>query len=521
VTHERDRIRRGSVVLVTLLFLTPGLFVVWRAAHLGRSVTDLAGELAGPAARSAQLALLVGVSSAVLGTTLAWLVTCTDLPGRRVWRILLVLPIVLPSFAGTTAVLAGFTPGGFLRSIWTFVGIEPPRRIRGLFPAWLLLTVFSYPFVLMPVAARLRALRSSLDESARLLGATSREIFFRVTLPQIRAAIVGGTLIVMLYMLSEFGAVQLLGFDTLTRVIYATRQVDRATSFTASAMLFVASLLLVMSMRAGRGRELVDDRAALRDGPPVALGRTRPLAMMACASVVLVGVVAPVSSLLVWAERGIRNQRVSIGDLVTPALNTAQVAVVTSLVTVAVVLPVAMSVVRHRDPLGRIGAISVVSGFALPALVIALAIAVLTLNTPVIDRFYQTLPLLILAYVIHFGSQALASVEQGVRSVSGPILDSGRLLEPSWWRRGVRVELPLMRSGLLAGGGLVMLAVVKELPATLLLAPIGFRTLSTEVWASFEEGFLADAALASLALLLVSATMSWLLVFRERAAPGE
>jgi iron(III) transport system permease protein len=89
------------------------------------------------------------------------------------------------------------------------------------------------------------------------------------------------------------------------------------------------------------------------------------------------------------------------------------------------------------------------------------------------------------------------------------------MLESSWWRRLTRVELPLMRNGLVAGGGLVMLAVIKELPATLLLAPIGFRTLATDVWASFEEGFLADAAVGSLALITVSGVLSWLLVFRR------
>jgi iron(III) transport system permease protein len=507
--------RQLVVTAIAALFVAPGVLVIWRAVNLGGSAADTLAELREPAWRSVQLAVLVSLSAAVLGTTLAWLTTCSDLPGRRVWSVLLVLPIALPSFVGTTAILAGFTPGGLLADLWTAVGAEPPQRIRGLFPSWLLLTVFSYPFVLLPVAARLRALRTSLDESARLLGASPIEIFMRVTLPQIRAAIVSGALIVALYMLSEFGAVQLLGFDTLTRVIYATRQVDRATSFMAAAMLFAASLIVIAVVRARHSHVASDERTAADHTRLVRLGWTAPLAVLACTGVVAVGVAAPLSSLITWAARGVRDGRVKLGDLLTPIQNTAQVAVLTALIALLVVLPVAVSAVRHRDFAGRLAGVAIVSGFALPAIVIALSIAVLALNTPVLDRFYQTMPLLLVAYVVHFGSQALGSVEQGVRAVSPAVVDSGRMLESSWWRRLMRVELPLMRNGLVAGGGLVMLAVIKELPATLLLAPIGFRTLATDVWASFEEGFLADAAAGSLALITVSGLLSWLLVFRR------
>jgi iron(III) transport system permease protein len=461
----------------------------------------------------------VAVTTAVLGTALAWLVTCSDLPLRRLWRLLLVVPIALPSFVTATAVLAGFTPGGPLRGLWELVGLEAPRRIRGFVPTWIVLSASTYPFVMMPVAARLRVLSPSLEESARLLGSSAWGVFRRITLPQIRSAIAGGALIVALYMCSEFGAVQLLGYDTLTRVIYATRQLDRATSFTAAAILFAASIALVGAVRA-TSRTTVDDRTAVQQARPVRLGRWTPIALLACGLTVGVGLVAPLSSLAVWAVRGIRDDRLDTSALGTALGNTAMVSVIAAAVTVIAVLPVARGVVRRGDASSRVAAIAVVSGFALPAIVIALSIAVLTLNTPGLDRLYQTMPLLIVAYVIHFGSQALGSVEQAVRGVAPPVLDSAHLLEPSRWRRFQRIELPLMRPGLVSGAGLVMLAVVKELPATLLLAPVGFRTLSTEVWNSFEEGFLADAAVGSLIMVVVSASFTWLLVVRERVTAG-
>ena len=148
---------------------------------------------------------------------------------------------------------------------------------------------------------------------------------------------------------------------------------------------------------------------------------------------------------------------------------------------------------------------------------IALALAVVTLNTPVLEPLYQTTGLLVFAYVVHFGSQALASTEQALRAVPDGLRESSRLLEPSRARRWRRVDLPLMRPGLFAGAGLVLLATVKELPATLLLSPIGFSTLATETWASYEDGFYAEAGVAAIVLIVLSGVLTWFLVLRRSA----
>ena len=161
---------------------------------------------------------------------------------------------------------------------------------------------------------------------------------------------------------------------------------------------------------------------------------------------------------------------------------------------------------------------SVVVGFAIPGIVIALSLAVLTLNTPLLNRFYQSSGLLVLAYVIHFGSQALAGTETAVRAVPDHVRESGKLLEPNALRRAWSIDWPLMRPGLLAAGGLVMLSTLKELPITLLLSPIGFSTLATEIWSSYEEGFYAATGLASLVLIAISATLTWVLVLRRSEA---
>ena len=507
---------RLACALVGALFAAPAAVVLARAASLGGDLVPLARQLGGPLWRSVQLAGLVSATAAVVGTLLAWVVTRTDLPGRRLWRVVLVLPLVLPSFVGAAALVAGLAPGGIVHLVLEAVGITPPRRFRGLGPAWLVLSAFTYPYVLLPVSARLSTVPQSLHDSARLLGHSAWSAFVRVTLPHIQASVAASTLLVFLYTLSELGAVQLVGFDTLTRVVYASRLVDRPTSFGAAALLAVLAAGAVFGERRLRGRARTDSGVALVPGRPVRLGWAAVPATAACALVAAVGLLVPLASLGLWAQRGLASGRVELGQLVGPARSTAAVGVAAALLAVLAVLPLALASVRRPHPSAGLATVGVASGFAVPGLVIALSLAYLTLNTPLLGRFYQSAALLVVAYVVHFGLQALGSNEQAVRSVPDPVRESATLLEASRWRRVTRIELPLMAPNLAAGGGLVLLSTVKELPATLLLAPIGFTTLATTIFNAYEDGFYAEVGAASLLLVAVSATLTWLLVLRRR-----
>ncbi len=161
----------------------------------------------------------------------------------------------------------------------------------------------------------------------------------------------------------------------------------------------------------------------------------------------------------------------------------------------------------------------VVGGFALPGLVIALALVFWTLGAPEpFASLYQTLPLLVGAYVLHFGALALGTAQVAVAGIPRSLEDAARVLGGGRLRRFARVELPLMAPGLAAGAGLVLLSAMKELPATLLLAPAGFPTLATRIWSAAEDAFWADASLAALALVAVSGVLTWLLLIRRGRA---
>lgn len=508
-------------VLLGLLFAVPLGYLVVRSAQLGGGVLDvLASEDAlGPLTRTLTLAASVAIGCTVLGTSVAWLVTRTDVPGRRVWRVLLALPLVIPSFVGALAMLASFAPGGLLDQL---VGFARPPRIEGFWGAFAVLTLLSYPYVYLPVVARFASLPPSLEESGRALGRSQRAVFRSIVLPQSWGAIAAGTLLAFLYVVSDFGAVSLMRYDTLTRRIEATRLFDRTTSITLSLLLAVVALIVVVGERSlVRRRAPIEVTSSGRRVQPMPLGAWKFPALTVVVTLVGLALVTPVTVLAQWAWRGLSGgdqfsgPGIDIGELGTPLVNTALVSLVTAAVTVVVVLPLAYLTVRSRGRVASAVDALVVGGFALPGLVIALALVSWVLRTPALGGLYQTYPLLVFAYVVHFGAQAMRSSQVAVGGVPRRMDDAARSLGAGRLRRLLTVEFPLMRPGLAAAAGLVLLSTMKELPATLLLAPIGFETLATRIWGAAENGFFARAGLASLILVVLSGLLTWWLTIRR------
>ncbi|MBW3663788.1 MAG: iron ABC transporter permease [Actinobacteria bacterium] len=513
---------------VALLFAAPLGFLVIRNLSRGGDFVRLATSPAtlGPLARSLLLGITVTIAAAVIGTLSAWLVVRTDVRGARLWRVLLALPLVIPSFIGAFSLLAAFAPGGLIEGALAPLGVARLPEFRGYAAASFVLTLLTFPYVYLPVAARLDQLSPSLEESARLLGRRPLEVFTSIVLPQIRGAVLAGSLLVFLYTISDFGAVQLLRYDTLTRAIFETRVFDSATSLTLSLQLGLLAILIAASERGiTKGPTVSAGPRAVR-GLRLELGRWRAVATAVVAATVGLALLAPVAVLTFWSVRGLvrgsgRASAVAadVGQLVAPAVNTAVVSVVSAVVAVIIVLPVAYLTVRRPSRTGGVANAVVVGGFALPGLAIALALTFWTLRTPgPLRGLYQTMSLLVFAYVVHFGAQALRTAQVAVAGIPPRLEDAARSLGAGRMRRLWTLELPLMTPGLLAGAGLVLLSTMKELPATLLLAPAGFETLATRIWVAAEDAFVADASIASLILIALSGVLTWILVIRRSAA---
>lgn len=496
-----------------VVFALPALFLLWESVRLGGDLLQvvLTPDVLAPLARSLVLSAACAVGSMLLGTVLAVLVQRTDVPGRSALRVLLAMPIAVPSFVGATALIAATGRGGLVPFV---------PRPQGFLGAFVVLTLLCYPYVYLLVLARLRDLPRSHEEAARLLGAGTWRTMTTVVVPQLRQAASAGGLLVFLYVLSDFGAVALLRYDTITRAIYSTRLFDRTTSVTLG--LFLAVLAVAVAALARSATPAPPGPRPAGAPQRVALGLWRlPLGLLPW-TVVTAALVGPVVVFAVWALRGSSTVGFgysgpgdSLAFLVQPAVSSGVAAVCAAVAAVVLVLPLAVTSVRRPGRLSGAVVAVVTSVFALPGLLVALTLVFVALQAPgPLGALYQTFPLLVLGYVLHFGAQALRSSQTAVAAVPARLDEAARTLGARPARRFLTVDLPLVAPGLLAGAGLVLLSTLKELPATALLAPAGFQTLATRIFGAAQDGFFAEVGVTSLALLAISTTLTWLLVLR-------
>jgi iron(III) transport system permease protein len=326
-----------------------------------------------------------------------------------------------------------------------------------------------------------------------------------------------GGILVALYVLSEFGAVAMLRYDTLTPLVYVqyTTRFDRSSAAVLALPLLALGVVFLLIDALTRGRARYHARGLQRPAGTLQLGRWRWPALLLCSLVVTFGLGIPVAVVLYWVVKGLSEG--STTGLVTEAvLNSARVSAFAAVTALAAALPVALLSVRHPGWLSGLLERAAYSGQALPAITIALALVFFTANY--FNVFYQTLALLIFAYTVRFLPEALGASRTGLLQVNPNTEEAARSLGAGSWRTLVRVTIPQMLPGLTTGMLLVFLTVMKELPITLLLSPIGFDTLATEIWAATSEAFFTRAGLPALVLLALSAVAAFLMLRREQIA---
>jgi iron(III) transport system permease protein len=457
------------------------------------------------------VALVVSVSaaSATIGVTAAWLTERTNLRGRTVWRVLVALPLVLPSYVIALTIISAFGPRGLIADT---LGFGLPS-LRGFWGAMWALTVATYPFVYLIVASALRRMDPALEEAARGLGASARRVFFTVVTPQLRQAIGAGVLLTALYTLSDFGAVSLTGFDSFTRVIYAqyAGRLDRTPAIVLAALLVgLALIVLVAERRVRRGRPFVPSPTTRIQRPMRLTNRQQTLGTIALTGLTLLTLALPVATLIAWVARDPAPSGMPWSSLA----GSVSVSVLAAVAAGLLAIPVAVLVVRHGT--GRAAWVERLSYLSYSVPHITVGLAMVFVASRWLGPLYQSLLVLIAVYVSVFFAQALGSVRSALSQVSPSLEEVARTLGASRARTMRRVVIPLIGRGIAAGGLLVFLTTMKELPITLLLRPTGLDTLAVDVWSASGELLYSAAAIPALMLLAVSAIPTFVLATRRR-----
>ncbi len=521
--------------LVALFVAVPLVYILFRAATGGAEAWMRLFEtrLWFLLRNTLGLMLIVTGGALVTGVSMAWLTERTDLPGRTIFRWMLALPLAIPAYIGAIVHLALLRPRGGLipQALAALFGQPVPTPSPlGLWGAAFILTLFTFPYVYLLSGAAFRNMPAAIEEAARSFGRSAWQTFWQVTLPALRPGLTAGALLVALDILAEYGTVALLRYETFSSAIFVqlAGRYDRSAAAVLSGVLVLLAILILWTELRAQGRaRFTQLDSGWRPAARLPLGKWKWPAFLLVLGISAASLLVPVVVLLAWSISALLDPQTLASVLRSGsqgfgsfAFNSLWSSALAAILAVTLSIPVALLAVRHPGRLSRFISRFCQVGYALPGVVVALSLVLL------VNRFlpflYATPLVVVMAYVLRHMPQAVRASESALGRLSPALEEASRTLGRTSLQTLFQITIPLVLPGLLAGGALVFLTSLKELPATLLLRPAGFDTLAVRVWIWAEEGFYMQAAPAALLLVLVSAIpLSFLLrreqIFNERA----
>ncbi|MFK5635698.1 ABC transporter permease [Ornithinimicrobium sp. LYQ103] len=499
--------------MATAVALIPLAYLVLRTGQGGlRAWLDTVAteRTATLATTSLLLAAVVTAACLAIGVGSAWLVTRSNTPGRRAFAVLLALPLAVPSY------VAAFTWVS-VSDLWA---ADPGTRFEGFWAAAVVLTLYTYPYVYLPVAAALVRVDPAQEEVARSLGRSAPHTLLTVTLPQVRPAIVGGGLLAVLYVLADFGAVSILRVDTFTRAVFTAFSAgfNRQGALTlASLLVLITVVILLLEGRTRRAGARFSGKHVTRPARAADLGVWRWAGLAGLVTVVVAALGVPAVSLARWMASGTSGSDAT-GRLWDAAVGSLTASLLGALLTMALALPVGILVARHPGRLSRALERTAYLAHGLPGVVVGLSLVFFGVTVAL--PLYQTTWLLALAYATLFLPLGVGAVASAASQAPPSLEEAAASLGTSPAAVFRRVTLPLTLPGIGAGAALVFLTAMKELPATLLLRPTGMDTLATRLWSATAIGRYAEAAPYALVLVALAAVPTWLITRRSGILPA-
>ena len=447
--------------------------------------------------RTVSLVLLVVLIDIVVGTILANGLFFVRLPFARYLVIPAILPLAIPSYVFT----------------YTWLAVLP--SLSGFWASVFILVLTTLPYVILANMIGLRRIDSGLIEVAQTLGLSRIQVFFKVVFPQIRMSISAGALLTGLYVMSDFGAVSLLNFETLTVSIQNMYRssYDRSAAAIISLVLILASLVFVLMEDRFKGKAKLSTmvksysvRNLLIKKSSYRLGVLLLLTIYLALAVIL--------PFYVLFSRFFANRAaIEFGSLASAALSTVSVAAFGAIIALALSIPIGILSANYAGASVRSAEKIILISHALPGVVIGLALVSLGSK---FGAIYQTTFLLALAYSLLFLAKAVASTSAALKQIPVVLREVASSLGKSNFQVATRITVPMALPGIGLGALLVFLTAMKELPATLMLRPTGMQTLATEIWSYASINRFNEAAPYALLLVLIAAIPTFILSLPER-----
>ena len=463
------------------------------------------------------LILVLGVASIVLavGTVTAWIVTTYNFPGKRLFEWALILPLAIPPYILAYTFTGLFDPFGDANNLArSLFGMDSNfvlfPNVRNIYGAIIVFGFTLYPYVYLVSRSAFINLSRSMQESARLLGLSQFQVFYKLSLPLIRPAVIGGLMLVVMETLSDFGAVDHFAIQTFTTGIFRTWYglYDLQTAMQLASLLLLVIVIFYILERNNRGNELYSSSNSTFS-PNIEqnlYGINALLAFSLCFTPIFIGFLLPIIELSIWAYEV--NLKFFDANFINTFTNTIGLSLVTGVICAALALLINFSV-RYK-PLFVINRLSSLLsvGYAVPGLILAVGIVQLFvyLDSSVFSSLDVVLTGsllgLILAYVIKTYALANSSIESGYERISNSLDDSSKILGTVGWSLLRKIHMPLLKTSILTSILLVMSDVIKELPATLILRPFNFETLAVSTYVYASEERMIQAAAPAIAIVM-------------------
>lgn len=475
--------------------------------------------------QSIWLVVFIGFFTCAIGVVLAWLVAAYDFPFKRFFRWALVLPLGIPPYIAGYTYAHMFSYTGSVQKAFRAWGISVNPKYLDVMSAegaMIIFSLFLFPYVYMITRAFLENQSASYIENARLLGRSPAVIFFRVALPISRPAIIGGVMLVVFEVLSDYGLTSYFGVYTISTAIFQTwfgmYDVDSAMRLAAWLLIGVVGLfLLERLLRIGSSYSSASGKA--KPMVPIRLkGLKAVTAVLFCGIIFSLSFLIPLVQLIVWASWTF--QEVFTSSFVRISMNSIFASLLATVIIMTSALIVA-NVNRIQGVFGLMIAKIVTTGYSIPGTIVAIGVLAvfISLDRLLIPLYHlwglgesplvlsMSLAMLITAYVIRFMATGYNAVESGYEKIGITYREASQLLGQGKTRTFLRVELPLIKEAAFSGFILTFVEIVKELPLTLLLRPFNFETLATKTYqyASDEQVFKASVpALFIIAISMIS-----------------
>lgn len=500
--NSRMTLRGALSLLVVLLAAIPLVFVIYSSLQLDSEgwVGLWSSRLPGLLWNTLSLSVLVGVGSMVLGVSAAWWITRREFPGRRIAIWLMVLPLTIPTYVFAHIYTTLFDDSGWIGQAWQWlfgeaVAIPDLFNVVGVS---FILTLAGFSYVFLLVQDSLSRSQQNLEEAARIQGARPAQVFWRINLPLMRPAIAAGLALVVLHVLSDFGAVSMMRYQTFTLSIYLqmTGRFDYNAAAGLSLVLVSLSLTFLILERFFRNRQRYYGTAQAKRYTARRATRFEIVAIWFWLGLIaLFAFVLPILWMLIWSWEA------WMQDLISDRFwgyvgNSLLVSVLAASLTVIVALPVALYHARERSWLSQAYLHVSSVGFVLPGPVIALGILAFVLSQ--VDILYGSLAVLVIAMLIRFLPLAIQAQEAAAQQLTPSMEEAARSLGAGTWENLRRIILPMIRGGMISAWVLVFIDTLKELPATLILRPFNHDTLAVQAFRLASDERLTGAAVPSL-----------------------